>query len=305
VVLNRNPCNLGVSAHLNKIAELARGDLLVAADGDDISRPERTARLVDAWLANGKPAAVVSSVTCIDSSGNPSPRNGDEWFAQFMPHANESVTASLIRFASSGSPRLISCSGAWTRELHSAFGPMPAGIWFEDDVITLRAWLYDRIAFLPEPLISYREHQSNMFNRVQEPLTTVAARREAEHETKTHARRRRESLLAYVPDVDLARRQEWIAPATHEELRRLIEVRCTFYRIVEEWWTRNWAARVASVPFMVAHGEPGYGRWGGSRLLPYSVFLRLGAVWGRLTGRHLAEPVRETPTRKRADPAAL
>src|SRR5215470_18905066 len=39
VILNRNPRNLGLSEHVNRIIELARGDLIIAADGDDVSSP--------------------------------------------------------------------------------------------------------------------------------------------------------------------------------------------------------------------------------------------------------------------------
>ena len=295
IILNRNAANLGVSAHVNTIARLAHGELLVAADGDDVSRPERTARLVEAWISEGRPAALVSSVTCVDANGHAlRSRSGEAWTAQFLPHEHESTVASLMRFAAEGSPRLISCSCAWTRTMHDAFGPMPPGIWFEDDLLTLRAWLYDRIVYLPDALVSYREHQSNIMNRVQPPLTTVANRRTAEQATNIHARRRRESLLAYLPDIDLARRHGWISAATHDELRRRIERRCAFYRVVEDWWTVNWAARVAQVPFMVAHGELGYGRWGTSRLLPYSVFLALGALWARIKRRRVPRQAADT-----------
>src|SRR4051794_34557301 len=42
IVLNRNERNLGVSEHLNKIVALANGELIIAADGDDVSNPHRT-----------------------------------------------------------------------------------------------------------------------------------------------------------------------------------------------------------------------------------------------------------------------
>lgn len=39
---------------------LAHGELLVKADGDDVSFPERTARIVAAWMQGGKRAKIVS-----------------------------------------------------------------------------------------------------------------------------------------------------------------------------------------------------------------------------------------------------
>jgi len=47
IVLNRNKNNLGIAAHTNKIINLANGEIIVFADGDDISMPERTQRSYD------------------------------------------------------------------------------------------------------------------------------------------------------------------------------------------------------------------------------------------------------------------
>jgi len=209
VILNRNSHNLGLSRHVNKIIELSTGELIIAADGDDVSSPLRTERCVEVWLKNGKPAALSSSFSCIDAAGNPSKtKDGDQWFALIRPHMNEGAAASLLRFCRQGCPRLISCSAAWTREMWDAFGPLPSGVWFEDDVITLRAWLYDRIVFLPEAFVKYREHDANMFNRVESPLTSLRARQDAEEATKLYARRRRDTYLCYMPDLDVAVRHD-------------------------------------------------------------------------------------------------
>src|SRR5215210_7890630 len=39
IVLNRNKENLGTGGHVNRVMELAKGELIVAAAGDDISLP--------------------------------------------------------------------------------------------------------------------------------------------------------------------------------------------------------------------------------------------------------------------------
>lgn len=64
VCLNRNSANVGsggLGAHVNRLVELSRGDLLVFAGGDDISHPDRTAALVAAWTAAGRPPAALHS----------------------------------------------------------------------------------------------------------------------------------------------------------------------------------------------------------------------------------------------------
>ena len=147
--------------------------------------------------------------------------------------------------------------------------------------MTLRAWLFDRIVFIPEALVSYREHDSNLFNRVQPPLTTLHARQRAEQATRTEAQRRRESLLSYAPDLDLAVRRRWITRPLYEELKREVEARCAFHQAVEDWWNVGWMMRLSLLLFLVRSGGMHEGRWCGSRLLPFPIFLALGAIWSR------------------------
>lgn len=281
IIFNRNPRNLGLSEHVNRIIELATGELIVAADGDDVSSPRRTERCVDAWLKNGRPAALYSSVTCIDADGKPLKKNGDQWFAQFLPVAHETPVARLLRYSRDGSPRLVSCSAAWTREICEAFGPLAPRVWFEDDIITLRAWLFDRIIFVPEPLVSYREHDANVFSRVKNPPVTRQAREAAERATRTEARRRRECLLSYLPDLDLAVREKWITRPLCDELRRQVETRCELYQVLEDWWNVGWLMRLGLLVFVIRSGRVSEGRWCSPRLLPFKMFLALGALWSR------------------------
>lgn len=60
VVLNRNSENLGNLRNWEVFGRLAKGELLIKADGDDISLPERTEKIVAAWVEDGKRAKVVS-----------------------------------------------------------------------------------------------------------------------------------------------------------------------------------------------------------------------------------------------------
>ena len=281
VVLNRNDRNLGISDHVNRIIELATGELIIAADGDDVSSPVRAERCVDVWIRNGRPAALYSAVSCIDAEGRPSTRDGNKWFAQFLPVEHETREERLLRFAQEGSPRLISCSAAWTKELCEAFGPLPRRVWFEDDVITLRAWLFDRIDYIPEALVNYRQHDSNVFNRVEPPLTTLKARENAEQVTSVVARRRRECFMSYSRDLELAVRRDWITRRVCNEIKLHVERNGALHQVIEDWWHVNWLLRLALLVFAIRFGRLGEGRWCSPRLLPFKVFLALGAIWGK------------------------
>ena len=59
VIFQANSENLGNLGNWIVFGRIAHGDILVKADGDDISIPERTERIVEAWIANGRQAKLV------------------------------------------------------------------------------------------------------------------------------------------------------------------------------------------------------------------------------------------------------
>ena len=52
IVANRNSVNLGMAANANWVRMKAQGEILVSADGDDISMPNRVSTLVNYYLAH-------------------------------------------------------------------------------------------------------------------------------------------------------------------------------------------------------------------------------------------------------------
>ena len=72
VNLNRNARNLGVGGNLSRAMEFCHGELLVLAPGDDVSLPERTATIVEAWHHSERKATSVHSLFIgIDETGRP------------------------------------------------------------------------------------------------------------------------------------------------------------------------------------------------------------------------------------------
>src|SRR5450631_3940487 len=70
VLLSRNEKNLGIGRHVNKIMELAKGEWIVGAAGDDISLPHRTAELIDAVMkSSGRPLSVWSQAQYMTEQG--------------------------------------------------------------------------------------------------------------------------------------------------------------------------------------------------------------------------------------------
>jgi glycosyltransferase involved in cell wall biosynthesis len=278
VVLNRNDRNLGISEHLNRILQLAKGELIVASDGDDVSLPERTTRVVAAWLQHGKPAALVCGVTLLNATGNQT-KTGKP-FARYHPVKAESRDASLLRFAREGRPMLSTCCAAFSRELCEVFGPLPQNIWIEDTIISLRAWLFDRIVYLPDALVNYRQHESNITNRVL-PRQTPQARHQAESRVRTELLWRREALQVFGPDLELAVRRSWITPSTCAEIKRLAQEQFDRYQTMGEWWEVPWATRLRHFLTLIGSGRLKEARWCAPRLLPFQTFISLAAKWTR------------------------
>lgn len=100
----RNPRNLGLNHSLNHCLREARGEFYARMDGDDISVPDRVAKLVAALDTNPGVALVSSWMTCFDEEGDwglvktkPAPIRED--FAQGTPfcHAPCMVRMSVMR----------------------------------------------------------------------------------------------------------------------------------------------------------------------------------------------------------------
>lgn len=53
VIARQTKSNCGTLLHVAEVAKLARGELLVLAAGDDVSKPQRTSTLVEAWQDSG------------------------------------------------------------------------------------------------------------------------------------------------------------------------------------------------------------------------------------------------------------
>lgn len=150
VTLNRNPVNLGIVGNMNRVAALAAGRLLVEASGDDLSEPQRVARLAEAWLAGrGRIKALHSGFLEIDDAGREIGLGGPERSVVDAPGPDP---LTIIRSGAN----CIGATAAWDRELFDRFGPIPDNCHVEDGVLFFRAALLDGIAFIDEPLVRYR-----------------------------------------------------------------------------------------------------------------------------------------------------
>ncbi|MCA0197283.1 MAG: glycosyltransferase family 2 protein [Proteobacteria bacterium] len=155
VRLNRNPRNLSIGGHVNAVNRLARGKLVVAAAGDDISLPGRTSALVDAWLGTGKRAGLLHSVRREFLTGH--------GFVRDDACRCLDALESLERIVSENA-HVSGATEAWDPELFRLFGDFLDTTFHEDCALTFRSVLANRpVVYVDQVLVLWRQQTGVTF----------------------------------------------------------------------------------------------------------------------------------------------
>ncbi|MCY4334700.1 MAG: glycosyltransferase [Litoreibacter sp.] len=145
LVLNRNPSNLGLAGNVHKAHEISSGDVIIAAAGDDVSLPDRAAKIRTAFYKH-HPLLVCSYADVIDPSGKPV--DGNFRTASFYNSFD-------LEKAARSKSLYIGATGAWHRSLYDSFGPIDPEA-YEDLVMGFRAALEGKVHVIEEALVKYR-----------------------------------------------------------------------------------------------------------------------------------------------------
>jgi glycosyltransferase involved in cell wall biosynthesis len=174
IVLNKNAANMGIGAHVNRAMELASGELVVCAAGDDASMPHRTTRIYEKWNSLGRPVcSIYSNGEVIDENGT---------FTGMLKSRVPTPPASCEDAVKRGGVGVSGCSHAFSRKVFEVFGPMDEKVVTEDVVIPFRSLLLGRIHYLDESLIRYRKHGNNISITAGGPTVTSRCREKMSHE---------------------------------------------------------------------------------------------------------------------------
>lgn len=141
--LNCNERNLGIIGHVNCVAEMASGELIVAAAGDDVSLPGRVSETVALWRKHEyKPDLLYFNYDSFGASSD-----------KYIVNRSDELILSQIK---NGGSKVFGASAAWTKRIFNVFGPMPLyGLW-EDKVLSFRAAILGGICYNDIPVIRYR-----------------------------------------------------------------------------------------------------------------------------------------------------
>lgn len=147
LLLNHNKINQGIGQHINRVMEIAQGELIVIAAGDDISVPERVDVIVAAWLASNKMSlSLHSGFTEIDEEGQVISVRQNRNALNFDNIA-ECVAKNI---------GVTGATHAWAKINFEKFGPLRNDLTHEDCAIPLRAMLLGRVEYIDIPLVKYR-----------------------------------------------------------------------------------------------------------------------------------------------------
>ena len=146
--LNRNRKNLGVNHHINHLVDIASAEVCIPFPADDTSVPHRASRLLEV-MERDDALLVHSDAATVDGDGNPAkPIHKYALFYKTTDPVKAAMSDSLFLGATS----------AYRRELWRKYGPLPKySKAFEDLITGFRAALEDRISYIDEPLVCYRQ----------------------------------------------------------------------------------------------------------------------------------------------------
>ena len=150
IVLNRNESNLGLAGHLNKLAALAKGEVIVVAAGDDLSEPDRTRQLVSLFVRQPKLRAALSGHTIIDLDS--------EVVGQVVLPRDFAAFTGLETIARSGGWIGMGATYAYHRDCFLKPRTIPPEVLCEDRLLPFRAALLGKIGFVSRTLVRYRVH---------------------------------------------------------------------------------------------------------------------------------------------------
>lgn len=156
VLLQQNPQNLGIG-NFNRMMDLAKGEFIVVAHGDDVSFPHRVQRLTEVWLRSG--ASLVSSNFRFKRPG--------EDFDRTLP-SDAATRLTALELAEHGwNDWLFGGALAWDRKVFDLWGPLDRekSAVSTDWIIPFRAALLNGVGVVGEPLLWVRLHSQSKKHR--------------------------------------------------------------------------------------------------------------------------------------------
>ena len=151
VLARRNEINLQTALHVQSVAAIMSGELMVVAAGDDISRPNRVSQLMHSWLRMGRQPVVLHSYATLVHEGKELTEQTEK--SRVLGDA----TVGIEWFIENQKNPALAPTAAYARRLFDDFPPLIGGSVIEDGPMVVRGMLCGTFACVTEPLVIQRK----------------------------------------------------------------------------------------------------------------------------------------------------
>ena len=149
LVIHRNEKNQRIIKNLCTAMQLAHGELIVKADGDDIALPNRVEVLVSHWLrANKEPYCMCSAYRKMDINGNPLEHVQVPFSGIDRRNIHDKVIGKGYFYLGTAS--------AYRKNILDHFPDVEYETACDDSVFTVRAAMLGKLYVVPDVLLLYR-----------------------------------------------------------------------------------------------------------------------------------------------------
>jgi glycosyltransferase involved in cell wall biosynthesis len=284
VILNRNPQRRSIGGHVNRVVELAHGELIVGAAGDDVSLPQRTQAAYQAWEWSGRKATSIhSDFVQIDEDG----RLIDQVFKTKSPGDNERLAVQTVEpavFVQTLKPIVFGCTHTFSRQLCKIFGDLPADTIHEDDALAFRSILAGQLVYINEPLVRYRLHGNNVFVASRKRGADLKMLGQQEDRHRRDFRNREIMHKTFLLDLEKAKAQGLIAKPDYEKAGEEAVRMHRRYSLMGKFWESGFLGKCRILSLLKREGlDRAETQFLLRRLIPRPLLLRI-----RLA-RHYAE----------------
>jgi glycosyltransferase involved in cell wall biosynthesis len=156
VIINKNEPNLGLINHVNKVFELASGDIIFLAAGDDICNETRVKDTLSIFEGHEEIMSVSMDIQNIDEkgelikTGNPF-KQGSFTYQQFERNIPMPING---------------CTRAYRRQVFDTFGLLEPSCGVEDATLVFRALLLGKIFHIKKIGVKYRRLGNTLSNSI-------------------------------------------------------------------------------------------------------------------------------------------
>ena len=157
IILNKNKRNLGLINHVNKVFnELANGDIILLAAGDDVSLPNRVSDTIKIFKDNPDVYSVSMDYINIDEEGRE------------LKHKLKRIPKffSLANFYNNKPIPLLGFSRAYKKDIFKQFGALDPSCGVEDSNLVFRALLLGDLYHTNSIGVKYRRISSSLSSKI-------------------------------------------------------------------------------------------------------------------------------------------